>query len=110
MVNIFTKYIIYLVNIFAKSKLLTQLQAWKLLRDHDKQGIPHLRSLFTDDPQRGERMKAEAEGLFLDYSKNRIIPELKSKREPGLGHDNSKNSRADKVNGGNLYIYKNFNF
>ena len=58
-----------------KSKSLTQLHAWKLLADHHKQGIPHLRSLFADDPQRGERMTAEAEGLFLDYSKNRITDE-----------------------------------
>jgi glucose-6-phosphate isomerase len=32
----------------------------------------HLRSLFADDPGRGERMTAEAAGLFLDYSKNRV--------------------------------------
>jgi glucose-6-phosphate isomerase len=58
-----------------KSKSLTQFQAWKLLAEHHKQGIPHLRSLFADDLQRGERMTAEAEGLFLDYSKNRITDE-----------------------------------
>src|SRR5436305_459758 len=32
----------------------------------------HLRQLFADDPRRGERMTAEAAGLYLDYSKNRI--------------------------------------
>src|SRR5256885_13043515 len=32
----------------------------------------HLRQLFADDPQRGERMTAEAAGLYLDYSKHRI--------------------------------------
>lgn len=32
----------------------------------------HLRQLFADDPQRGERMTAEAAGIFLDYSKHRI--------------------------------------
>src|SRR5262245_18488858 len=32
----------------------------------------HLRQLFADDPQRGERLTAEAAGLYLDYSKNRI--------------------------------------
>src|SRR5712671_1496582 len=32
----------------------------------------HLRQLFADDPQRGERMTAEAAGIYLDYSKNRI--------------------------------------
>ena len=35
----------------------------------------HLRNLFADDPKRGERMTAEAVGLFLDYSKNRITDE-----------------------------------
>jgi len=35
----------------------------------------HLRQLFADDPQRGERLTAEAVGLFLDYSKNRVTDE-----------------------------------
>jgi glucose-6-phosphate isomerase len=35
----------------------------------------HLRSLFADDPARGERMTAEATGVFLDYSKNRVNDE-----------------------------------
>jgi glucose-6-phosphate isomerase len=35
----------------------------------------HLRDLFADDPARGERMTAEAAGIFLDYSKNRIEDE-----------------------------------
>ena len=35
----------------------------------------HLRQLFKEDPGRGERMTAEAEGIFLDYSKNRITQE-----------------------------------
>src|SRR6267378_4305877 len=35
----------------------------------------HLRHLFKEDPGRGERMTAEAEGIFLDYSKNRITRE-----------------------------------
>ena len=38
------------------------------------QGL-HLRSLFADDPARGERMTAEAVGLYLDYSKNRVTDE-----------------------------------
>src|SRR5690349_17978876 len=32
----------------------------------------HLRQLFAEDPRRGERMAAEAAGIYLDYSKNRI--------------------------------------
>ncbi len=35
----------------------------------------HLRELFADDPERGRRLTAEAEGLFLDYSKNRVTDE-----------------------------------
>ena len=38
------------------------------------QGL-HLRSLFADDSARGERMTAEADGVYLDYSKNRINDE-----------------------------------
>jgi glucose-6-phosphate isomerase len=35
----------------------------------------HLRELFAEDPARGERLWAEAAGLYLDYSKNRITDE-----------------------------------
>src|SRR5262249_8048733 len=50
--------------------------AWRALADHHRvmQGR-HLRDLFADDPARGERMVAEAAGIFLDYSKNRIDDE-----------------------------------
>jgi glucose-6-phosphate isomerase len=46
---------------------------WRDLKDHHAtmQSL-HLRSLFADDPARGERMTAEAAGVYLDYSKNRI--------------------------------------
>jgi hypothetical protein len=55
---------------------LTKRKAWKALQTHYKQVRQlHLRSLFADDPKRGERMTAEAVGLFLDYSKNRITDE-----------------------------------
>jgi glucose-6-phosphate isomerase len=50
--------------------------AWKALQIHHKQVRElHLRDLFAEDPGRGERMTAEAVGLFLDYSKNRITDE-----------------------------------
>jgi glucose-6-phosphate isomerase len=35
----------------------------------------HLRNLFADDPTRGERMTAEAAGVYLDYSKHRVNDE-----------------------------------
>src|SRR5262249_27985282 len=38
-------------------------------------GKHHLRSLFAEDPTRGERLTAEAVGIYLDYSKNRITDE-----------------------------------
>src|SRR5438132_11068626 len=55
---------------------LTKRKAWKALQTHYKTVRElHLRNLFADDPKRGEQMTAEAVGLFLDYSKNRITGE-----------------------------------
>jgi glucose-6-phosphate isomerase len=52
---------------------LTQRAAWKALQGHfDEIRDVHLRTLFADDPGRGERMTAEGAGLFLDFSKNRV--------------------------------------
>ncbi|MGH2925949.1 MAG: glucose-6-phosphate isomerase, partial [Solirubrobacterales bacterium] len=52
---------------------LTGLPAWSALRDHHAEiGGLHLRDLFAADADRGERLTLEAEGLYLDYSKNRI--------------------------------------
>jgi glucose-6-phosphate isomerase len=59
----------------SKNRQLTGTKAWKALSDHYRIGIPHIRDLFAKDPGRGTRMTAEAEGLFLDYSKNRITGE-----------------------------------
>ena len=59
----------------SKNNQLTSKQAWKALAANQKNGIPHLRDLFTKDPKRGEKMTLEAAGLFLDYSKNRITDE-----------------------------------
>ncbi len=55
---------------------LTQRPAWQALAAHfDQIHQVHLRTLFADDPQRGQRLTAEAAGLFLDYSKHRITDE-----------------------------------
>jgi glucose-6-phosphate isomerase len=55
------------------SKPLTQRPAWKALAAHHKKIQKlHLRKLFSDDSERGERMTVETAGLFLDFSKNRI--------------------------------------
>ncbi len=55
---------------------LMQRPAWTLLQAHHKAIAPlHLRKLFAEDPDRGERLMLEAAGIYLDYSKNRITPE-----------------------------------
>jgi len=52
---------------------LTQRPAWKALQAHARaMARQPLRSLFAADPARGRRFTAEAAGLYLDYSKNRI--------------------------------------
>jgi glucose-6-phosphate isomerase len=52
---------------------LRQRTAWKALEEHfEEVKDAHLRDLFAADPGRGERLTAEAEGIFLDYSKNRV--------------------------------------
>ena len=55
---------------------LTELHTWRALRAHAAEMKDlHLRELFAADPGRGEQFVAEAAGLFLDYSKNRITRE-----------------------------------
>jgi glucose-6-phosphate isomerase len=55
---------------------LRTLPAWGALQRH-YQGVKtlHLRQLFADDPERGERLALDAAGVYLDYSKNRITDE-----------------------------------
>jgi len=53
--------------------LLTDLPAWKALWEHfDEAKDVHMRELFATDPGRAERYSLEVDGLFLDYSKNRL--------------------------------------
>jgi glucose-6-phosphate isomerase len=60
----------------ANIKPLTKRRAWKALQAHyEKAKDLHLRDLFAEDLKRGERMTAEAVGITLDYSKNRITDE-----------------------------------
>jgi glucose-6-phosphate isomerase len=55
---------------------LTERPAWKSLHAHaQKARALHLRDLFAKDSERGQRLTAEAAGLYLDYSKNRITDE-----------------------------------
>jgi glucose-6-phosphate isomerase len=55
---------------------LRERKTWQALKRHHAEitGIP-LRELFAADPGRGERLTAEAAGLYLDYSKNRVTDE-----------------------------------
>jgi glucose-6-phosphate isomerase len=55
---------------------LRERKAWQALeRQHAEISRRHLRELFEEDPGRGERLTAEAVGIFLDYSKNRVTDE-----------------------------------
>ncbi len=55
---------------------LRERKAWQALqRHHDEIAGRQLRDLFAEDPGRGERLTAEAAGIFLDYSKNRVTDE-----------------------------------
>jgi glucose-6-phosphate isomerase len=61
------------------SQPLTARAAWKALAAHHEQvRTLDLRTLFAEDPGRGERLTAEGAGLFLDYSKNRVTDETLS--------------------------------
>jgi glucose-6-phosphate isomerase len=83
---------------------LADRQAWKDLAAHyQKVRDAHLRKLFADDSKRGERMTAEAVGLFLDYSKNRITDEtlnllLRLADESGLRARIDAMFRGEKIN------------
>ena len=55
---------------------LRERKAWQALQRHYAEiADRHLRELFAEDPGRGERLTAEAVGLYLDYSKNRVTDE-----------------------------------
>src|SRR5262252_6849970 len=79
-------------------------QSWKALESHyTKVSKLHLRELFEQDPERGERMTAEAVGLFLDYSKNRITDEtlkllFRVAEEAGLQSRIDAMFRGEKIN------------
>jgi len=88
----------------AQAQLLTGRPAWKALAAHYQtvRGL-HLRQLFAEDPRRGERLSAEAAGIYLDYSKNRITGEtlrllLKLAGECGLGERIAAMFRGERIN------------
>jgi glucose-6-phosphate isomerase len=83
---------------------LTQRPAWQALAAHYEQiGDVHLRTLFAADPQRGERLAFEAEGLYFDYSKNRITDEtirllIQLAEECGLREKTAAMFSGEKIN------------
>jgi glucose-6-phosphate isomerase len=88
----------------ARIKPLTRRKAWKALGAHYKQVCSlHLRELFAADPQRGQRLTAEAVGVYLDYSKNRITDEtlpllMQLAQESGLRERIDAMFRGDTIN------------
>jgi len=88
----------------AGNQLLTARPAWKALEAHHQQvrGL-HLRKLFAQDQGRGARMTAEAVGIFVDYSKNRITDEtlkllVQLAEESGLRARIDAMFRGEKIN------------
>jgi glucose-6-phosphate isomerase len=83
---------------------LTKLAAWQALEAHyTKVREMHLRQLFADDPKRGERMTAEAIGIYFDYSKHRVTDEtmkllLQLAEESGLRARIDAMFRGERIN------------
>jgi glucose-6-phosphate isomerase len=83
---------------------LRERKAWQALERHyaDISG-QHLRDLFAADPGRGERLTAEAVGIYLDYSKNRITDEtlallVQLAEESGVPEHRDAMFRGDHIN------------
>ena len=87
-----------------KTLPLTARQSWKALQAHqEKIRESHLRTLFAEDATRGERLTAEAAGIHLDYSKNRVTDETlallrRLAEESGLRERIEAMFRGDKIN------------
>jgi glucose-6-phosphate isomerase len=88
----------------AATESITECPAWKALAAHQLQVRSlHLRTLFAEDPKRGERLTAEAAGIYLDYSKNRVTDEtlrllLQLAEQSGLRARIDSMFRGEKIN------------
>jgi len=84
---------------------LNESQEWRALEEHYRKiQHLHLRDLFATDPKRGERLTAEAVGLYLDYSKHRITDDtldllVQLAESSGLRDRIDAMFRGDKING-----------
>jgi glucose-6-phosphate isomerase len=88
----------------SRNRSTSRPAAWQALADHYEtmRGL-QLRDLFADDPARGERMTAEAAGVYLDYSKNRINAEtlkllIELAQQAGLRARIDAMFRGEKIN------------
>jgi glucose-6-phosphate isomerase len=83
---------------------LVSRPAWKALDSHARRMRDvHLRTLFADDPARGERLTAGGAGLVLDYSKNRVTDEtiallVQLAKESALGERIGAMFSGEKIN------------
>jgi glucose-6-phosphate isomerase len=83
---------------------LAERAAWKALEQHHEQiGEKHLKDFFAEDAGRGARYTAEAAGIFLDYSKNRVNDEtlkllVQLAEESGVAEHRDAMFRGDKIN------------
>ena len=83
---------------------LTETKSWKALQAHAaKIHTTTLKQLFADDPARGTRLNAEAAGIFLDYSKNRVTDKtlellLAVAEEAGLTRKRDAMFAGEKIN------------
>ena len=88
----------------SRNRSTSRHAAWQALADHYEtmRGL-QLRNLFADDPARGERMTAEAAGVYLDYSKNRVNAEtlkllIELAQQAGLRARIDAMFRGEKIN------------
>jgi glucose-6-phosphate isomerase len=92
------------MDMAAASEPVTERPTWKALAAHHRQVRSlHLRKLFAEDPKRGERLTAEAAGIYLDYSKNRVTDEtlrllLQLAEQSGLRARIDAMFRGEKIN------------
>src|SRR5580698_10918 len=83
---------------------LRQRSAWQALDAHKASlDATDLRTFFAQDPQRGERLRCDAEGIYLDYSKNRITDEtlrllIELAEESGLAERRDAMFRGEHIN------------
>jgi glucose-6-phosphate isomerase len=83
---------------------LPERKSWQALKRHyDEISGRHLRELFAADPGRGERLTAEAAGLYLDYSKNRVTDEtmrllVALAEESGVAERRDAMFRGERIN------------